>query len=144
MNSSTPFVIVVGVDGSAQSQAALKWAITEAQLRQAQIRLVTAWSYPPMASAVADGVFDDAFRKASARTLAEAVDAVTDAGVDVTGNVVENTPAAALLDAANDADLLVVGSRGHGGFTGLLLGSVSTHLAHHAPCPVLIVRPGRS
>nr|WP_255548523.1 MULTISPECIES: universal stress protein [unclassified Cryobacterium] len=55
----------------------------------------------------------------------------------------ENTPAAALLDAAVGADLVIVGSRGHGGFAGLLLGSVSTHVAHHAPCPVLIVRPLR-
>lgn len=141
MTSHTPFVIVVGVDGSEESRAALEWAITEARLRQARIHLVTAWYYPPMASAVGDGVFDDTFRNASERTLADFVATVTDAGVPVTGDVVENTPAGALLDAARGADLLIVGSRGHGGFTGLLLGSVSAHLAHHAPCPVLIVRP---
>ncbi len=65
-------------------------------------------------------------------------------GIDVTGDVVENTPGAALLDAASEADLLVVGSRGHGSIAGMLLGSVSTHVVHHSPCPVLIVRPRRS
>ncbi len=141
MTRSTPFVIVVGIDGSEQSRAALEWAITEARLRQARLHLVTAWYYPPMASTVGDGVFDDTFRRASERTLADAVATVTQAGIPVTGDVEENTPAAALLDAASAADLVIVGSRGHGGFAGLLLGSVSAQLVHHAPCPVLVVRP---
>jgi nucleotide-binding universal stress UspA family protein len=141
MTSSTPFVIVVGVDGSAQSLAALEWAITEARLRQGRIRLITAWYYPPLASTVGDGIIDDTFRKAAEQAHADALKTVTDAGVAVTGQIVENSPAAALLAAAADADLLIVGSRGHGGFTGLLLGSVSAHVVHHSPCPVLIVRP---
>lgn len=144
MRSSDPFVIVVGVDGSEQSLAALDWAITEARLRAGQLRLVTAWYYPPLASTVGDGVIDDTFEKAAEAIHAAALKKVTDAGVPVTGEVVENSPGAALLDAATDADLLVVGSRGHGGFTDLLLGSVSTHVVHHAHCPVLIVRPKRS
>ncbi|WP_104062018.1 universal stress protein [Arthrobacter sp. 4R501] len=61
-------------------------------------------------------------------------------GVDVTGDVVQGPTVTVLINASKDADLLVVGSRGHGGFTGLLLGSVSTQVLHHAACPVLVVR----
>ena len=141
MTSSDSFVIVVGVDGSEQSLAALDWAITEARLRRGEVRLVTAWYYPPLASTVGYGVIDDTFKKDAEQELAKALTDVADAGVAVTGQVVENSPATALLDAARDADLLIVGSRGHGGFTGLLLGSVSSQVIHHAHCPVLVVRP---
>lgn len=141
MTSSDSFVIVVGVDGSEQSLAAVDWAITEARLRHGEIRLVTAWYYPPLASSVGYGVTDDTFKKDAEQELAKALKAVADEGVAVTGQVVENSPATALLDAARDADLLIVGSRGHGGFTGLLLGSVSSQVIHHAHCPVLVVRP---
>ena len=144
MTSSDSFVIVVGVDGSEQSLAALDWAVTEARLRHGEIRLVTAWYYPPVASAVGYGVIDDTFRNDADQELAKALKAVADQGVAVTGQVVENSPATALLDAAKDADLLIVGSRGHGGFAGLLLGSVSSQVIHHARCPVLVVRPKAS
>ena len=144
MTSSDTFLIVVGVDGSEQSLAALNWAIAEARLRKGQVRLITAWYYPPMASTVGDGVIDDSFRQTAELVKVDALKAVADAGVDVTGEVVENSPATALLEAARDADLLVVGSRGHGGFAGLLLGSVSAQVIHHAPCPVLVVRPKAS
>ena len=142
MTSRDSFVVVVGVDGSEQSLAALAWAITEARLRQGRIRVITAWYYPPLASEVGDGVIDESFKQAAEQVQARALAAVADAGVPATGQVVENSPATALLHAAGDADLLVVGSRGHGAFTGLRLGSVSSQVAHHAPCPVLIVRPG--
>jgi len=141
MSSSDSFVIVVGVDGSEQSLAALEWAITEARLRQGRVRVVTAWYYPPLASEVGDGIIDESFKQAAEQVQARALSAVADAGVPATGQVVENSPATALLHAAGDADLLVVGSRGHGAFAGLKLGSVSSHVAHHAPCSVLIVRP---
>lgn len=139
--SARPFVIVVGVDGSAHSLAALEWAITEARLRRGRIRLVTAWYYPPLAQTVGDGVIDDTFKHAAEQVQAQAVAAVADAGVPVTGQVVENSPAVALLHAAADANLVIVGSRGHGGLTGRLLGSVAAHVIHNAPCSVLIVRP---
>lgn len=142
MTGRDSFVVVVGVDGSEQSLAALEWAITEARLRQGRIRVITAWYYPPLASEVGDGVIDESFKQAAEQVQARALSAVADAGVPATGQVVENSPATALLHAAGDADLLVVGSRGHGAFTGLRLGSVSSQVAHHAPCPVLIVRPG--
>ncbi|TFB46746.1 universal stress protein [Cryobacterium tagatosivorans] len=141
MTGSDSFAIVVGVDGSGQSLAALDWAITEARLRRGRIHVITAWFYPPLASEVGDGVIDDSFRLAAERVQAAALSAATDAGVPVTGRVVENSPATALLHAAGDADLVVVGSRGHGAFAGLRLGSVSSQVAHHAPCSVLIVRP---
>ncbi|MHB1172934.1 MAG: universal stress protein [Lacisediminihabitans sp.] len=141
MTSSDAFLIVVGVDGSEQSLAALQWAIAEARLRHGRVRLITAWYYPPMASEIGDGVIDDSFEQAAEQVQAAALKVVADGGVPVSGQVVQNSPAAALLDASRDADLLVVGSRGHGGFTGLLLGSVSAQVIHHAECPVLIVRP---
>lgn len=141
MTGNDSFLIVVGVDGSEPSLAALGWAVTEARLRQGRIRVITAWFYPPLASEVGDGIIDESFKQAAERVQAGALSAVTDAGVPVTGQVVENSPATALLHAARDADLVVVGSFGHGAFAGLRLGSVSSQVAHHAPCSVLIVRP---
>ena len=141
MTSADTFLIVVGVDGSEQSLSALKWAAEEARLRHGQVRVVTAWHYPPVPSTVEDSGSNDSFHAAE-RLQADALKAVAGAGVDIAGKVVRSSPAAALLDAAKDADLLIVGSRGHGGFSGLLLGSVSSQVTHHALCPVLIVRPG--
>lgn len=141
MTGSDSFVIVVGVDGSPSSLAALDWAVTEARLRHGEIRLVAAWYYPPLASEVSDGVIDDTFKDDAERALAEAQRIVADQGVPVTGSVSENSPATALLDAAKDANLVIVGSRGHGGLASLLLGSVSSQVVHHAHCPVLVVRP---
>lgn len=134
------FMIVVGVDGSTPSLAALDWAVTEARLRHGEIRIVTAWYYPPLASGVSDGVIDDTFKNHAEQILAEALAVVAGQSVPVTGMVAENSPATALLEAAKDAELVVVGSRGHGGFTSLLLGSVSSQVVHHARCPVLVVR----
>ena len=78
-------------------------------------------------------------QQAAEQTLAEAVGAVDDKGVAINRIVTEGDPASALIDAAQGAEMLVVGSRGHGGFVGLLLGSVSHKVIHHAPCPVLVV-----
>ena len=138
------FRIVVGVDGSDPSQAALEWAVTEARLRGGTVRAVTAWEYPPVTVGM-EGLLGDPemYPKAAAHRQEEALGRVDHGGVDVTGETVQGHAAAVLMRAAGDADLLVVGSRGIGGFTGLLLGSVSTQVLHHAPCPVLVVR-GRS
>ena len=143
MDASGTFLIVVGVDGSEQSLAALRWAVEEARMRRGKVHLITAWHYPPVPSTVEDSGSNDSFHAAE-RVQAGALKAVDAEDVDITGMLVRGSPAAALLDAATDADLLVVGSRGHGGFAGLLLGSTSSQLAHHAPCPVLVVRPGSS
>jgi nucleotide-binding universal stress UspA family protein len=140
MTGSDSFLIVVGVDGSPSSLAAVDWAVTEARLRNGKIRLVSAWYYPPLASEVGDGVIDDTFKNYAEQTLAEALGMVADQGIPVSGTVVENSPAIAMLDAARDANLVIVGSRGRGGFASLLLGSVSSQVVHHAHCPVLVVR----
>lgn len=141
--------IVVGVDGSEGSVLALEWAAAEARLRGAELRLVMAWSTPTvMYSGAGWGVGIEpeiitSLREVAQKSLDEACDAhrsVLD-GLKVDRTVVEGPAAATLLEQAKGADLLVVGTRGHGGFTGLLLGSVSQHLAHHSPCPIVIVPP---
>ena len=136
--------IVVGVDGSNASQAALKWAVAEGRLREATVDAVHAWTYPAatyITGLVPPPTFahDDLAAEAGA-ILDEACDRLGDAAAGVRRIVDEGTPAARLLERAAGADLLVVGSRGRGGFSGLLLGSVSQQCAHHAPCPVVIVR----
>jgi len=142
--------IVVGVDGSSSSLSALRWAIRQAGLTGAIVDAVIAWHYP-----VATGGYGWApttivasydFEENAEKILAEAI-----SEVDVPGNLVpvrpviaEGNPARALLDAAEGADLLVVGSRGHGGFAEALLGSVGQHCVHHSPCPVVVVRGQRT
>ena len=136
--------IVVGVDGSPGARRALEWALDEAALRSATVVAVHAWQLPYVVSTplgvVSVPVDDDATAEAEAE-LAAAIDEVAAAhpSITVERQVVFGSPAATLIEAGQDAALIVVGSRGHGGFAGLLLGSVSHQLAHHAPCPVVIV-----
>jgi nucleotide-binding universal stress UspA family protein len=137
--------IVVGVDGSPGSRRALQWAADEAAQRSAEVVIVHAWHLPPgayvpyvPAAAITVGMMQED----SAKLLAEAEASITmPDGIRVRHVVVEGSPATRLLEQAADSALLVVGSRGRGGFTGLLLGSVSQQCAHHAPCPVVIVPP---
>lgn len=140
MNAAGTFLIVVGVDGSEPSLAALHWAVDEARMRRGKVLLITAWHYPPVPSTAEDSGGNDSFHAAE-RVQADALKAVAAEGVDIEGMLVRDSAATALLEAAKDADLLIVGSRGHGGFAGLLLGSVSGQVVHHAQCPVLVVRP---
>jgi nucleotide-binding universal stress UspA family protein len=135
--------IIVGVDGSAGSRRALQWAADEAAQRGATLVVVHAWHFPPGAfapyvpAATTTGVL---MEEAAEKLVAEAEASIAmPAGITVHHVVVEGTAATQLLREAAGADLLVVGSRGRGGFTGLLLGSVSQQCAHHAPCPVVIV-----
>lgn len=138
--------IVVGVDGSDGSRKALAWAITEGKLRSCEVRacyvLDRRYVDPEWASLITPPI--EELRKEAAHRLSEIVtDAKADASVRQEVLVPEGQGTArTLLDAAADADLLVVGSRGHGGFQGLLLGSVSQQVLHHAPCPVVVV-PGQ-
>jgi nucleotide-binding universal stress UspA family protein len=138
--------IVVGVDGSARSKAALAWAVREAELTGATVEAVMAWHYPAMyggyAWAPVAAMEAEDFRTVSAHELSKAIAETTDpAGpVKISTTVREGDAAEVLLDVADGADMLVVGSRGHSGFTGALLGSVSQHCAHHAPCPIVIIR----
>jgi nucleotide-binding universal stress UspA family protein len=134
--------IVAGVDGSPSSKAALVWAVRQAELTGAVVEAVIAWWYPSgygLAPA-ADGVVD--FEGDAGKTLAEAIAEVSGVAPDVmvSPRVIEGHPAGVLLREARGADLLVVGSRGHGGFAAALLGSVSQHCVQHAPCPVVVVR----
>ena len=142
-------MIVVGVDGSDESKEALRWALEEARLRGATLRAVHAWAVPAAVAvhgyAPPDLVDRDLLRDRAAQTLdavvAEVAGETPSVRVErVTG---EGSAARVLVEAAKDADLLVVGSRGHGDFAGLLLGSVSHQCAHHARCAVVIVRRRR-
>jgi nucleotide-binding universal stress UspA family protein len=138
--------VVVGVDGSEGSVAALELAIREAKLRGAAVKAVAAWKVPVAAyeSGWAAAALDPtAFEEAAAAALEGALVAANGAtsGVNVSRIVREGQAADVLVAEAREADLLVVGSRGLGGFRGLLLGSVSQQCAHHAACPVMIVPP---
>jgi nucleotide-binding universal stress UspA family protein len=133
--------IVVGVDGSDSALAALRWAVRQAKLAGARVEAVTAWHYPAVygwASTGPDGDFEGIAHQIVSGALA-AVDGLEPA-VTVLEQVLEGYPAEVLLDAAKGADLLVVGSRGHGGFSSALIGSVSLHCVLHAHCPVLVLR----
>ncbi|MDG4811059.1 universal stress protein [Micromonospora sp. WMMD1120] len=130
--------VVVGVDGSPHGDAALAFALQEADWRQAAVRVVHAVAGPALGPG--SGELD----RAEPRLLAEAVKAADPtarhSGLTVEQVSLPGQPAAVLLDAARDAQLVVVGARGRGGFAGLLLGSVSHSLLHHAPCPVAVLR----
>jgi nucleotide-binding universal stress UspA family protein len=153
--------IVVGVDGSPGSEAALRWALDEARLRGSKLRVVHAYDEPqvalPNAGLGAAGIpappvagRDDVERlRASAAEQARGV--IDSALRRVVGEGAERpaieraalagSAAQTLIDSGRDAELLVLGSRGRGGFLGLLLGSVSQQCAHHPPCPVVILPP---
>lgn len=138
--------IVVGVDGSTGSRAALRWAWDEARAHGATLEIVTAWQYPITTALPAFGSMptpDDLQGEARAEMLAVVADEgiTAEGGVEVTTLVAEGTATQVLLDAAAKADLLVVGSRGHGGFTGLLVGSVGQQCVSHCKVPVVVVHP---
>ncbi len=138
--------IVVGVDGSDQSRAALRWALRQAELTGAAVHAVIAWHYPVMAGGYAwapvSAMDATDFGEIAAKTLAEVIADEADpaSSVRVGTSVTEGNAAQVLLEAAKGAELLVIGSRGHGGFTGTLLGSVSQHCSHLSPCPIVIIR----
>jgi nucleotide-binding universal stress UspA family protein len=130
--------IVVGVDGSSGSRAALQWAIAEAQMRQAPVHAVMC---SPTDSGVAVGELASSISDPDSVGLRALLDEATAASgaVAVTGSVVRGHPAQVLIAAAQGADLLVVGSRGHGRVVGTLIGSVSQLLVTQAPCVVIVV-----
>lgn len=136
--------VVVGVDGSPSAALALAWAVRYAKAVGASIRAVMAWHFPTAVGAptVAPASVRADVEQAKQAELDKAV-AVTlgdSPAVKVETKIVYGHPARVLIDESADADLLVVGSRGHGGFTGMMLGSVSTHCVTHAACPVAVVR----
>jgi nucleotide-binding universal stress UspA family protein len=141
--------IVVGVDGSEHARRALRWAVDEARLRGSVVIAVHAYTIPPVLlapepplgapPAPPDPRLIERLEEAAERLLADEVEQVDTDDVTVEGRVVTGLAADALLQAAEEGEMLVVGSRGHGGFKGLLLGSVSQQVAHHARCPLVIV-----
>lgn len=142
--------IVVGVDGSQAAREALAWALRQAELTGGSIDAVTAWHKPVVISGMPYGPLAVLEQSDLARfaetTLTNSIRAVVgaDSAVSVRPVIRQGNAAQVLLDAADGADLLVVGSRGHGGFAEALLGSVSQHCVHHAPCPVVIIRGRRA
>ncbi|WP_063763127.1 universal stress protein [Streptomyces sp. NRRL WC-3742] len=136
-----PRRIVVGIDGSAPSKAALRWAVGQAVLTGATVHAVAAWEYPSLYGWFAPMV-DDGFEDTARRTLTAEVEAVIgrESPVSVRTDLVLGHAAEVLLEASEGADLLVLGSRGRGTFARTLLGSVSTRCAVHGVCPVVIVR----
>ena len=136
--------IVTGVDGSESSQAALRWAVAEAGLRGAEVDALHAWSYPPL-TALTGIVPPPDFSRDKLVALAEQVldracESLVEHHATVNRILMGGPPASCLLEAAKGSELLVVGCRGHGGFAGLLLGSVAQQVVHHAACPVVVVR----
>lgn len=134
--------IVAGVDGSDPSKSALGWAIRQARLTGATVEAVIAWEFPasygypvPVPSSVN---FEELAWEVITLAIADVSDPDEQAMIRPT--VVEGNAARVLVDASAGADLLVVGSRGHSGFVEALLGSVSQHCVHYAPCPVVIIR----
>ncbi len=132
-------LIVVGVDGSPQSQKAVAWGRDQAKSTGGTLELLIAWA-PPVSYGlplVVAGVDPEA----QAREIVEKAAADLDLPAErVIINVVHGAAPTILVERSSHADLLVVGSRGHGGFTELLLGSVSAQLVHHAGCPVVVIR----
>ncbi len=141
--------IVVGVDGSSGAQAALRWALAEARRRGDDVEVVNCWAPPYLAMSsgyaltfVTDDEITAEGRSAIHKTMTacgDELDACKAAGVDVTTAVLQGDAWASLVEESKDAALLVVGRRGHGGLSRLVLGSVSRQVATHAHCPVLIV-----
>lgn len=138
--SGSPARVVVGVDGSEQSKQALRWAGRIAETFQATIQVVGAWHHPTSYgwSAVAT---DWDPEEDTATCLTDAVEEVFGADRPAGLEILTQSGSAAktLIDHSEGAMMLIVGSRGHGGFAGLLLGSVSASVAEHAKCPVLVV-----
>lgn len=145
-DSGTRPVVVAGVDGSAESIAALSWASRYAAATGGTVRAVLAWHYPAAAGVAPIGVAPDAVREETERQMrGELAQAVAKVYPDASAAGVESKlayghPAPVLIEESKNADLLVVGSRGHGAFTGMLTGSVSVHCVNHAECPVVVVR----
>lgn len=136
--------IVVGVDGSQDAHRALEWALKEAAVRHVSLTVLaihevagSAWTDSPITYREDEPLVEQT-RKAAEETVAKAAAQLADAPA-VTVKAISAVPAHALIDASRDADMVVVGSRGAGGFSRLVMGSVSNQVVHHAHCPVVVV-----
>ena len=137
--------IVVGADGSDGSKDALRWAARQAECTGATVEAVIAWEWPAffgMATGIPEGFDPSAIAgQVLDRAVREVLGENPPAGLRT--RVTEGRAGQVLVDASQDAELLVVGTRGHGGLADALLGSVSTYCVHHAQCPVVVIRPDR-
>jgi nucleotide-binding universal stress UspA family protein len=136
--------VVVGLDGSVGSLRALSWAAGEARARDAILEVVAAWTYPTpvlLIPVAPDPPTVKTLRTEARGMIDRALEKVTEhvAGLDIEPRVLEGNAPQVLLERGKEADVLVVGSRGFGGFRGLLLGSVSQQCVQHATCPVVVV-----
>jgi nucleotide-binding universal stress UspA family protein len=132
--------IVVGVDGSPASLGALEWAVRQASLTGAVVEAVTAWQFPATYGGYPVDAGTDWRANAQAIQDTAVKEALGDEATSLVRHVAQGHPVTVLLDAAIGAEFLVVGSRGHGGFVGMLLGSVSEHVVAHAQCAVVVVK----
>lgn len=143
---STNTAVVVGVDGSPDSLSAVEWAAADAMRRQRPLRIVHAFLWPvvyaPMPVPVPPPLYEETMREAAEQILDEAVTRARALAptLDISTDMPVQQATAALIAASRHAATVVVGNRGLGGFTGLLLGSVSQAVIHHAACPVAVVR----
>ena len=138
--------ITVGVDGSQNSQPALDWAIHEAALRKTPLNVITVhetisshWSGNPVMFAGDEELVERA-RHAAEEAVAESAKRIDTEPPHVTVTAVSGFAARTIIDASADSDLIVIGSRGGGGFPHLSLGSIASQVVHHAQCPVVVVR----
>jgi nucleotide-binding universal stress UspA family protein len=138
--------IVVGMEGSDGARAALRWSLQEAHLRGCTVEVVTAYTqsavplYPELGYVSPEPTrLVDEITRMQEQVITDELER-TQTAIEVTRSILEGRPASTLVRASEGADLLVVGSRGRGGFRGLALGSVSHQLAQHSACPVVIVR----
>jgi nucleotide-binding universal stress UspA family protein len=140
--SDAPRSIVVGVDGSESAGTALRWAARQAALTGCRLTVVAAWEFPTSYGWAPPWPADYNPQSDAAHMVERVVREVLgdDAGCEVATTAVEGHPALVLTEMSKSASLVVVGSRGHGEFSGMLLGSVSEFLTTHAHCPVVVVR----
>lgn len=139
---------IVGVDGSDEALDAVKWTAARAARTNATVRVVCAYAIASYTAAALDGglavLDDDALRLGAERVVEDAVTLATAYGVNVVPQVEAGDPASCLTDLSAHADMIVIGSRGGGGFADRLLGSVSATVPAHAKCPAVVVPPHRS
>lgn len=142
--------IVVGIDGSHNASCALEWAMAEAAIRKTQLTVLTVlpepashWTGCPVPFAGAAERIAEIRKSAEAAVHATGAKLGPDKPESVTVTAVAGFPAETLIRASKDSDLLVVGTRGGGGFASLVLGSVSNQVVHHASCPVVVVPAGK-
>jgi nucleotide-binding universal stress UspA family protein len=139
--------IIVGVDGSGHSQRALEWAMKEATLRHVPLTVLTVHEtirgyFGTAAIIPRDAELTEKAREAAQAEVEKVLGGLGESRPEsVTVKAVNGFPVEELIKAGHDADMIVLGSRGVGGFTQLMLGSVTSQVAHHATCPVLIVQP---